>query len=137
MLIEIMGQDGALGPYVRPIENAALQALQGCRGYDALISVNLYIVQTRKDKASVVPRGFLADSFTKSHWPMVSADWLHHTLNPSVDCIGHLVKALGDTRVCVAKLSEQPLIRWTVPSSDQARIDQKGADVSMFQGFLP
>lgn len=137
MLIEIMDQDGAHGPYVGFLQKTSLHALQAYLGSDALKSEKIYMVQTLTDKALVVPHGFLADAFTKSHWPVVSADRLHHTSNPSVDFISHLVKALGDTCVVAAKVSDKPFISWTMPSSDQARINQQSADVTTFQGFLP
>ena len=140
VLIEIKDQDGAMGPDVGPLEQAAARALEGYDGPVAVMSFNPHAVAAMAEYAPGVPRGITTSAYVPSEWPLSAAVCDRLREIPDFDRVGasfisHEVSDLDRPRVVALREAGVPVLTWTVTSLAQAREIENLCDNITFEGF--
>lgn len=141
LLIEIKDQDGAMGPNVGKLEEAAARALEGYDGPVALMSFNPHATAAVADMAPSVPRGLVTSAYRPKDWPLLPAQVRDHLRAiPDFDrvqasFISHEVDDLSRPRVTELKAARVPVLCWTVKSAEQETEARKVADNITFEGY--
>lgn len=141
LLIEFKDQDGAMGPGIGVLEQAAVAVLRGYDGPVALMSFNPNTVGELARLAPSVPRGIVTCSYQPKveHLPADVCDRLREI--PDFDRVGasfisHEVQDLTRPRVAELKARGVPILCWTVRSAKQEAEARKVADNVTFENYL-
>ncbi|SNR49136.1 glycerophosphodiester phosphodiesterase family protein [Puniceibacterium sediminis] len=141
LLIEIKDQDGALGPSVGPLEEAAARDLAGYTGPAAVMSFNPHSVARMADLAPDLPRGLTTCAYTADDWPTIPAA-IRKTLReiPDFDRVGasfisHDAADLRYTRVAALKHQGAAILCWTIRSAEAEAEARKVAHNVTFEGY--
>ncbi len=142
LLIEIKDQDGAMGPNIGKLEEAAVRALEGYDGPAAFMSFNPHATAAVADMAPDTPRGIVTSAYTPKSWillPPEVRDALREI--PDFDRVGanfisHEVADLSRPRVAELKATGVPVLCWTVKSPEQETVARQVADNVTFEGYL-
>jgi glycerophosphoryl diester phosphodiesterase len=143
LLIEIKDQDGALGPAIGPLEEAAAACLADYPGPVAVMSFNPFSVARMGQLLPDLPRGLTTCAFDKADWPTVPQERLD-ALHPmpdletlGADFISHQWDDLTNPVVQAAKARGLRVFCWTIRSdTQQAEALANGADQVTFEGYM-
>lgn len=122
LLVEIKDQDGASGPNVGALEEAAARALAGYQGPVALMSFNPHSVAAMARFAPNLPRGIISCSYPEKDWPDIPATERERLRGiPDYDRVGasfisHEAKDLARPRVAELKAKGAAILCWTIRS---------------------
>ncbi|TMV06842.1 phosphodiesterase [Ruegeria sediminis] len=141
LLIEVKDQDGAMGPDVGPLEQAATRALDGYAGPVALMSFNPHSVAAIARLAPDLPRGLVTSAYNPFDWALPAAVCDRLREIPDFDRLGadfisHEAADLGRPRVAELKARGVPILCWTVRSAAQEAEVRKVADNVTFEKYL-
>lgn len=143
LLIEIKDQDGALGPDVGALEEAAATTLRGYAGPVAVMSFNPHAVAAFGACAPEVPRGLTTSAYLPSDWTTLPAHQCDRLRDiPDYDRTGacfisHEADDLGRPRVAELKARGAVVLCWTIRSAEAEARARKFADNITFEGYLP
>lgn len=142
LLIEIKDQDGAMGPNVGRLEEAAARALEGYDGPAAFMSFNPHATAAMVDMSPDTPRGIVTSAFALKDWFLLPSRTRDHLRTipdfdrVQADFISHEVADLPRPRVAELKARGVPILCWTVRSPEQEIEARKVADNVTFEGYL-
>ncbi|KUJ76507.1 phosphodiesterase [Ruegeria marisrubri] len=141
LLIEFKDQDGAMGPNVGQLEQAAVEVLAGYDGPVALMSFNPHSVAELARLAPDLPRGLVTSAYDPSDWHLPRKVGDHLREIPDFDRVGadfisHEVADLNRPRVAELKARGVPILCWTVRSPAQEAEARKVADNITFEDYL-
>ncbi|WP_300519667.1 glycerophosphodiester phosphodiesterase family protein [Aliiroseovarius sp.] len=141
LLIEIKDQDGAMGPAVGPLEQAAAAALADYTGPAAVMSFNPHSVAAFAARGTGLPVGLTTSGFDEADWKLLPADTCR-TLRtiPDVDRVGasfisHDHRDLANPRVAELKSQGLSILCWTIRSPEEETRARKVADNVTFEGY--
>lgn len=143
LLIEIKDQDGALGPNIGPLEDAALAALEGYEGDVALMSFNPHSVAYLADAAPNLPRGIVTDSFDPVFWPDLPPETGRQLAGiPDLERTGahfvsHAARDLRNPALARVKERGLPILTWTIRSPIAEEAARRIVDNVTFEGYRP
>lgn len=142
LLIEIKDQDGAIGPNVGPLEEAACAALKDYKGDVALMSFNPHAIALCAQFAPDIPRGLTTSSYHAQFWPEVPEE-TRAILRaiPDYDRTGacfisHEATDLDRPRVAALKSQGAHIFCWTIRSAKAEADARRIADNITFEGYL-
>ena len=141
LLIEIKDQDGAMGPDVGPLEDAAAAALAGYDGPVALMSFNPHSVARCADLLPDIPRGLTTCAFLQSDWPILPAATRERLAaipdleNVGASFVSHDRKGLRSPRIAEIKRAGLPILCWTIRSPEEETDARSIADNVTFEGY--
>lgn len=141
LLIEIKDQDGALGPRVGPLEQAAARDLAGYSGPVAVMSFNPHSMTSMAALAPHLPRGLITCAFDAEDWPTVPAprrDALRDIpdyADVGACFISHEAADLDRPRVAELKATGATILCWTIRSHPAEIAARKVADNITFEGY--
>ncbi|MCE0505518.1 phosphodiesterase [Roseivivax sp. GX 12232] len=141
LLIELKDQDGAMGPDVGALEEAAAAALRGYDGPVALMSFNPHSVARCAELAPEIPRGLTTSAFRQADWPMLPAPVRDRLAGiPDLERTGacfisHDRLDLTSDRVREIRAAGLPVLCWTVRSPEEEAEARRGADNITFEGY--
>lgn len=142
LLVEIKDQDGALGPNIGALEEAAARDVAGYDGPLAFMSFNPHSVAALATLAPQIPRGLVTDSYDEKGWPLVPParrDELRDIPDFSrtgASFISHRAADLTRPRVAEIRASGAPILCWTVRSPEEEAEARRTADNVTFEGYL-
>ena len=141
LLIEIKDQDGAMGPSVGPLEEAAVTALEGYKGAYALMSFNPHSVACLADCAPHIPRGLVTSAYQEADWQLPPELCKRLRQIDEIDRIGasfisHEASDLSRPRVADLKAQGLDVLCWTVRSPDAEAVARRVAQNVTFEGYL-
>jgi len=141
LLIELKDQDGAMGPNVGPLEQAAASALEGYAGPAAVMSFNPHSVAMLAKLAPNVPRGLTTAAFDPASWPLDADTCAHLRQIPDYDRVGatfisHDSNDLTSGRVAELKSLGANILCWTIKSPKAEAEARKVAQNVTFEGYL-
>lgn len=143
LLVEIKDQDGALGPAVGRLEQAAAEALDGYNGDVAVMSFNPNSVRVFGGLAPDVPVGLTTCDFSKDDWqlvPKARRDRLRDIPDIAASraqFISHDCADLSAPRVAEIRARGLPVLCWTIRSPEAEAEARRVADNVTFEGYLP
>jgi glycerophosphoryl diester phosphodiesterase len=141
LLIEIKDQDGAMGPTVGPLEEAAVTALEGYTGACALMSFNPHSVAHLADCAPHIPRGLVTSAYREADWPLPPELCKRLRQIDEIDRIGasfisHEASDLSRPRVAELKAQGVDVLCWTIRSPEAEAVARRVAQNVTFEGYL-
>ncbi len=142
LLIEFKDQDGALGPNVGALEQAACAILEDYNGPAALMSFNPHSIAKCAKFAPRIPRGLVTGPFLTKDWLFVpEARRVELAGIVDYDRIGacfisHHVMHLEDAVVAYRKQQGATILCWTVRTAMIEKIAREVADNITFEGYL-
>ena len=142
LLVEIKDQDGALGPNVGALEQAACSVLKDYDGASALMSFNPHAIAKCAEFAPDIPRGLVTGIFLAKKWLYVpEARRMELVGIPDYDRVGacfisHHVMHLEDAVVTYRKQRGATILCWTVRTAMIEEVARKVADNITFEGYL-
>lgn len=142
LLIELKDQDGAMGPAVGALEEAAAQVLAGYAGPVAVMSFNPNAVATFHALAPQIPVGLTTSAYTAADWPLLPAAVRNHLRDiPDYDRAGccfisHEAADLGAARVAELRAQGAAILCWTIRSPEAEAAARKVAQNVTFEGYL-
>ncbi|MBE9475846.1 MAG: phosphodiesterase [Proteobacteria bacterium] len=142
LLVEIKDQDGALGPNVGALEQAACAVLKNYTGPAALMSFNPYSIEKCAEYAPDIPRGLVTGTFLAKDWMFVPEGRRMALAGiPDYERVGacfisHHVMHLEDAVVTYRKQQGAAIICWTVRTAMIEDLARKVADNVTFEGYL-
>ena len=142
LVVEIKDQDGALGPNVGALEQAACSVLKNYDGAAVLMSFNPHSVAKCAEFAPDIPRGLVTGAFLAKDWRFVSEGRRKELADISdYDRVGacfisHHVKHLEDAVVTYRKQQGATILCWTVRTAMVEEVARKVADNITFEGYL-
>jgi glycerophosphoryl diester phosphodiesterase len=143
LLVEIKDQDGALGPAIGRLEQAAATALQGYRGDVAVMSFNPNSARVFGGLAPDIPCGLTSCAFTEQDWPLVPKARRERLANiPDIAAsraqfISHDQADLQSPHVTRLKSRGLPILCWTIRTPEAEAQARRIADNVTFEGYLP
>lgn len=143
LLVEIKDQDGAMGPDVGPLEEAALRDLAGYAGPLAVMSFNPHSVAWFAAHAPAVPRGLVTDSFEPVFWPdLPEARGRELASIPDLERVGahfvsHSARDLQNAALERVRAQNLPILTWTIRSEAAEVEARRVAQNVTFEGYLP
>ncbi len=141
LLVEIKDQDGALGPAVGRLEQAAATALKGYRGEVAVMSFNPNSVRVFGGMSPEIPCGLTTYDFNRDDWPLVPANRLKrlHGIpdipHSRAQFISHQASDLSSPRVAELKARGLPVLCWTIRTPEAEAEARRIADNVTFEGY--
>lgn len=140
LLIEIKDQDGAMGPDVGPLEEAAARVLQAYPGPVAVMSFNPHSVAAFGAAAPDVPRGLTTSAYDPEDWHLPRATCERLRAIPDFDRVGasfisHEAADLARDRVQALRASGVPVLCWTIRSEAEDTAARAFADNVTFEGY--
>ncbi|MDG1519870.1 MAG: glycerophosphodiester phosphodiesterase family protein [Yoonia sp.] len=142
LLIEFKDQDGAMGPNVGPLGQAAAHFLRGYEGAFAVMSFNPHAVAELQQLLPDAPRGIVTDPYHADDWPTLPASVREGLrdiadYDPTGSCfISHNQADLSSPRVTALKSAGASILCWTVKSPAVEGEARKVADNITFEGYL-
>lgn len=143
LLVEIKGQDVALGPDTCGLEAAVATDLANYTGDVAVMSFNPHSVGNFSRLLPHRPRGLVTSDFSDSEFALTPADVRNRLMAiPDLETvranfISHDVKDLERPRVREIRESGVPVLSWTIKSqSSEAQARQRSDNIT-FEGYLP
>jgi glycerophosphoryl diester phosphodiesterase len=142
LLVEIKDQDGALGPNVGALEQAACSILNGYDGASALMSFNPHAIAKCAEFAPNIPRGLVTGAFLAKKWLFVPEGRRVELAGiPDYDRVGacfisHHVMHLEDAVVTYRKQQGAAILCWTVRTAMIEEVAREVADNITFEGYL-
>lgn len=142
LVVEIKDQDGALGPNVGALEQAACMILNDYAGPAVLMSFNPHSVAKCAEFAPEIPRGLVTGTFLAKDWRFVPEGRRMELAGiPDYDRVGacfisHHVMHLEDAVVTYRKKQGAAIICWTVRTAMIEEVARKIADNVTFEGYL-
>ncbi|WP_136636433.1 glycerophosphodiester phosphodiesterase family protein [Pseudooceanicola onchidii] len=142
LLVEIKDQDGALGPAVGRLEQAAATALKGYRGDVAVMSFNPNSTRVFGGLAPDVPVGLTTCDFNAADWPLVPKARRERLAGiPDIAAsraqfISHDREDLANPRVAELKARGLPVLCWTIRSPKAEAEARRIADNVTFENYL-
>lgn len=141
LLIEIKDQDGAMGPNVGPLEQAAAEALAAYRGPVAVMSFNPHSVAEMARLLPQVARGIVTSAYEPDDWPLSTQICDHLRTIPDYartgsSFISHEAFDLGRARVADLKQGGARVLCWTIRSPEEEAEARKVAENITFEGYL-
>lgn len=141
LLVEIKDQDGANGPDVGPLEEAAAKVLAGYDGPLAVMSFNPHSVAAMARLAPGIPRGLTTSAFRMNDWkllPKARGDELR--LIPDYDRVGasfisHEAADLSNPRVAELKTKGAAILCWTIRSPEAEAEARRVAQNITFEDY--
>ncbi|TNE68160.1 MAG: phosphodiesterase [Rhodobacteraceae bacterium] len=143
LLIEVKDQDGAMGPKVGLLEEAAARALAGYQGPVALMSFNPYSVAKLAELCPEIPRGLTTSAWSRNGDKMVPesrrAELREIPDYHRVDAcfISHQWDDLSSPRVAELKSTGAHILCWTIKSPEAEVQARQIAENITFEGYLP
>jgi len=143
LLVEIKDQDGALGPNIGALEDAAAEALRDYAGPVAVMSFNPHSMARMAQNAPQIPRGLTTDAFAGADWPTIAPPRREELARINdIDAIGasfisHNHKSLGLPRIAEIRKSGLPVLCWTIRTAEEEARARRIADNVTFEGYLP
>jgi glycerophosphoryl diester phosphodiesterase len=143
LLIELKDQSMSLGPVTGILEKAVAMALEGYEGPVAVMSFNPASVKAMATLAPNIARGLTTDAFKASEWPEVNDHRLHElrTLkdyySTEASFISHDSEDLASQSFIGIKASGDPVLCWTVKTSEDEKTARAIADNITFENYLP
>ena len=141
LLIELKDQDGAMGPRVGPLEQAAATALAGYGGPAAVMSFNPHSVAAFASHGTGLPLGLTTCAYLQEGWPLLPAATRKYLRPiPDFDRVGasfisHDARDLTSPRVAELKASGVPVLCWTIRSAEDEIRARTVADNVTFEGY--
>jgi glycerophosphoryl diester phosphodiesterase len=142
LLVEIKDQDGAMGPGVGALEQAASRDLAGYDGPVAVMSFNPHAVAAFGAMAPGVPRGLTTSAYDPAAWAPLSpavCDRLRDIPDfeeTGAAFLSHEWRDLGRARVQALAARGVPVLCWTIRSTeDEALARHMGAANVTFEGY--
>ena len=140
LLIEIKDQDGAMGPAVGTLEEAALRDLDGYDGPLALMSFNPHSVSALGRLAPHLPRGLITSAYDPEDWPLPAATCERLRAIPDYDATGasfisHEAADLDRKRVAELKARGAAILCWTIRSPEAEAEARRVAQGITFEGY--
>ncbi len=141
LLVELKDQDGAMGPNVGPLEEAAAQALTHYAGPVALMSFNPNSVARMAQLCPDIPRGIVTSSYDPADWPLNEETCSNLRAIPDYDrvqasFVSHEVADLGRDRVAELRAAGADILCWTVRSPEAEAVAREVAHNVTFEGYL-
>ncbi|KEJ94912.1 phosphodiesterase [Pseudosulfitobacter pseudonitzschiae] len=142
LLIEIKDQDGAMGPDVGPLEDAAAKELRGYRGPVAVMSFNPHSVARMAEALPDVPRGLVTSAYTPEEWPLSLAVCERLRDIPDYARVGacfisHEAEDLHRPRVAALKAAGADVLCWTIRTPEAEAEARRVAQNVTFEQYLP
>lgn len=143
LLVEIKDQDGALGPNVGALEEAAADAAEGYEGPLAFMSFNPHSVAAMADLCPEIPRGLTTASWNGGDEGLIpAARRAELKAIPDYDRVGasfisHQWDDLDVPRVAELKTAGAAILCWTVKSAEAERKAREIAANITFEDYLP
>jgi glycerophosphoryl diester phosphodiesterase len=142
LLVEVKDQDGALGPGVGALEDAAAAALRGYDGPLAVMSFNPHSVAALARLLPATPRGLTTEAFRPDGWPVPPARLAELRGIADVDrvdasFISHDHRDLSRPRVAELKARGLPVLCWTIRTEAEEAQARRIADGITFEGYAP
>ena len=141
LLIEIKDQDGAMGPDVGPLEQAAAALLADYTGPAAVMSFNPHSVAAFAAQGTGLPVGLTTSGYDETDWKLLPAETCR-TLRTIPDVartgacfISHDHRDLGNPRVAELKAQGLPVLCWTIRTPEEEAQARKVADNVTFEGY--
>lgn len=141
LLIEVKDQDGALGPSVGALEEAAVRALHGYEGPVAVMSFNPHSVAAMARLAPQIPRGLTTCAFTADDWPDVPPDRrtelaaIGDYARIGASFISHQWGDLHSPAVAACQAQGADVLCWTVRSAAEEAMARRIAQNITFEGY--
>lgn len=141
LLVEIKDQDGALGPAVGRLEQAAAKALAGYRGDVAVMSFNPNAARVFGGLAPDIPVGLTTCDFSPKDWPLVPKARLEKLARlPEIKAsratfISHHHLDLDNPRVVELRAQGLPVLCWTIRTPEAEAKARQLADNVTFEGY--
>jgi glycerophosphoryl diester phosphodiesterase len=141
LLVEIKDQDGAMGPDVGALEEAAARDLADYPGPVAVMSFNPHSVAAMAALAPEVPRGLTTAAFDAGYWGHLPAATRAHLREiPDFERTGaafvsHQATDLDRPRVAELKARGVRVLCWTIRSEADERAARRLADNVTFEGY--
>ena len=143
LLIELKDQSMSLGPTTGILEKAVAQALEGYEGPVAVMSFNPATIKAMANLAPHIARGLTTDAFETSEWPDVKSQRLRQLrhLNDydaiQASFVSHDRKDLASQSLVRIKAGGDPILCWTVKTSEDEMTARVIADNITFENYLP
>ena len=142
LLVEIKDQDGAMGPDVGPLEDAAAELLRAYRGPVAVMSFNPHSVARMAEVLPDVPRGLVTSAYTPEDWPLSEAVCARLREIPDYARVGacfisHEAEDLDRPRVAELKAAGADVLCWTIRSPEAETAARRIAQNVTFEQYLP
>lgn len=141
LLVEIKDQDGALGPDVGPLEQAAAAAARDYDGPIAFMSFNPHSMVALGRIAPEIVRGLTTCAFDAADWPTLPAA-IRERLSgiPDLEAAGaafvsHHALALDMPRIAEIRDAGLPILCWTIRSPEEEARARRFADNVTFEGY--
>ncbi|MGH1423363.1 MAG: glycerophosphodiester phosphodiesterase family protein [Pseudooceanicola sp.] len=141
LLVEVKDQDGALGPGVGRLEEAAAKAVQGYTGPLAFMSFNPHSVRALAGLAPDVPRGIVTSAYRPADWMLVPAPTRVRLRGiPDIEgsgaaFISHEANDLTRPRVSALRAQGVTILCWTIRSAEEEAEARKVAQNVTFEGY--
>ncbi|NRB05019.1 MAG: phosphodiesterase [Rhodobacteraceae bacterium] len=142
LLIEFKDQDGAMGPNVGALEEAAAEVLRSYAGPAAVMSFNPHSVARLATLLPDMPRGIVTCDYAEGDWPFGASVRDHLREIPDYDRVGasfisHQHSDLDRPRVAALKAQGAHVLCWTIRSEREAAEALQVAENVTFEGYLP
>ncbi|MCR8825128.1 glycerophosphodiester phosphodiesterase family protein [Pseudosulfitobacter koreensis] len=142
LLVEFKDQDGAMGPDVGPLEDAAAEVLRDYKGPLAVMSFNPHSVARLAEVLPDVPRGLVTSAYAEGDWPLSAKVRDHLREIPDYDRVGacfisHEAADLGRARVSELKAKGAGVLCWTIRSPKEEAEAREVAQNVTFEHYLP
>ncbi|MGR3323622.1 MAG: glycerophosphodiester phosphodiesterase family protein [Pseudooceanicola sp.] len=141
LLVEIKDQDGALGPGVGRLEEAAARDAAGYDGPLAFMSFNPHSVRALSGLAPERARGIVTSAYRPKDWMLVPAPTRVRLRGiPDVDASGaafisHEADDLSRPRVAELRAQGLPVLCWTIRSAEAEAEARRVAHNVTFEGY--
>lgn len=127
------------------LASRTIEVLANYGGPVAVMSFDPALIEFVRHKASVVPRGVVAERhYSHAEWDQLSAQqklsmsWLLHAPRTRPQFIAYSVKDLPALAPSLAhRLFGLPLLTWTVRTEENRRAAARWADQIIFEGWRP
>lgn len=143
LLVEIKDQDGALGPAVGALEEAAARDAEGYEGPLAFMSFNPHSVAAMRELAPQVPRGLITCAFAQADWPTLPAEvrdrlgGIPDFERTGASFVSHQAEDLERPRIGKLKGRGATILTWTIRSPEDEARARGVADNITFEGYDP
>ncbi|PYE83709.1 glycerophosphodiester phosphodiesterase family protein [Pseudoroseicyclus aestuarii] len=141
LLVEIKDRDGALGPDIGPLEEAAAKVLAGYDGPLAVMSFNPHSVLRMAQLLPGTPRGITSCAYTGDYWQGIPQDRLEGLRAISgyapAGCsfVSHEWRDLASPRIAALREAGAAILCWTLRDAADDAEARTIADNVTFEGY--